>query len=110
MSDFVKPDKIRVAGVFFNVLFNLGKFMAYEQRDPFLLRQQMAEPELTDWDRFARVEYAHLAMEGEGEGNEDENDMDIDSMDGWYVSEAEEDPDEYENDAGVGSSSAEAPF
>lgn len=45
--DFVRPDKIRVSGVFFNVLFNLSKFIEFEQRDPFLLRQQLAEPELT---------------------------------------------------------------
>jgi serine/threonine-protein phosphatase 2A regulatory subunit B'' len=45
--DFIKEDKIRVAGVFFNVLFNLSKFIEFEQRDPFLLRQQLAEPELT---------------------------------------------------------------
>ena len=46
-ADFVRPDKIRVSGVFFNVLFNLSKFIEFEQRDPFLLRQQIAEPELT---------------------------------------------------------------
>jgi hypothetical protein len=46
-KDFVRPDKIRVSGVFFNVLFNLSKFIEFEQRDPFLLRQQLAEPELT---------------------------------------------------------------
>lgn len=46
-SDFIRPDKIRISGVFFNVLFNLSKFIAFEQRDPFLMRQQMAEPQLT---------------------------------------------------------------
>lgn len=46
-KDFVRDDKIRVSGVFFNVLFNLSKFIEFEQRDPFLLRQQLAEPELT---------------------------------------------------------------
>lgn len=45
-QDFIREDKIRVAGVFFNVLFNLNKFVEFEQRDPFLLRQQLAEPEL----------------------------------------------------------------
>ena len=35
----------------------------FEQRDPFLMRQQLAEPELTEWDRYARQEYARLAME-----------------------------------------------
>lgn len=46
-KDFIRHDRIRVSGVFFNVLFNLSKFIEFEQRDPFLLRQQMAEPELT---------------------------------------------------------------
>ena len=46
-KDFIREDKIRVSGVFFNVLFNLSKFIEFEQRDPFLLRQQLAEPELT---------------------------------------------------------------
>jgi len=46
-QDFIREDKIRLSGVFFNVLFNLSKFIEFEQRDPFLLRQQMAEPELT---------------------------------------------------------------
>ncbi|RHY35868.1 hypothetical protein DYB38_001053 [Aphanomyces astaci] len=83
--DFVRPEKIRLSGVFFNVLFNLSKFIEFEGRDPFLLRQQMAEPELTDWDRFARAEYARLAMEEEG--RENENTMEIDTMDGWYDSQ-----------------------
>jgi len=46
-KDLIRSDKIRVSGVFFNVLFNLSKFIEFEQRDPFLLRQQLAEPELT---------------------------------------------------------------
>ncbi|CCI46044.1 unnamed protein product [Albugo candida] len=85
-QDFIREDKIRVAGVFFNVLFNLNKFVEFEQRDPFLLRQQLAEPELSDWDRYACAEYARLAMEEEGQ--EEDNSMDIDTIDGWYVSDA----------------------
>ncbi|EGZ04838.1 hypothetical protein PHYSODRAFT_551578 [Phytophthora sojae] len=96
-KDFIRPDKIRVSGVFFNVLFNLSKFIEFEQRDPFLLRQQLAEPELTDWDRYARAEYARLAMEEES--RDEDTAMDIDTMDGWYVS------DEQEEDAPEGSSS-----
>ncbi|GLE00694.1 hypothetical protein PINS_up009481 [Pythium insidiosum] len=109
-KDFTKEDKIRVAGVFFNVLFNLSKFIEFEQRDPFLLRQQLAEPELTDWDRYARAEYARLAMEEEG--REDDSAMDIDTMDGWYVSE-EQDDDVEPMDAGASSTpnrTVEAPF
>ncbi|KAH7479962.1 hypothetical protein PRIC1_008487 [Phytophthora ramorum] len=108
--DFIRPDKIRVSGVFFNVLFNLSKFIEFEQRDPFLLRQQLAEPELTDWDRYARAEYARLAMEEES--RDEDTAMDIDTMDGWYVSdEQEEDAPEgsADNAAGEGRT-VEAPF
>ncbi|OWZ03345.1 hypothetical protein PHMEG_00024941 [Phytophthora megakarya] len=98
-KDFIRPDKIRVSGVFFNVLFNLSKFIEFEQRDPFLLRQQLAEPELTDWDRYARAEYARLAMEEES--RDEDTAMDIDTMDGWYVS------DEQDEDAPEGRASAE---
>jgi serine/threonine-protein phosphatase 2A regulatory subunit B'' len=56
----------RLAGAMFNILFNLGKFVAYETRDPFVVRQERAEePEATDWDRFARQEYIRLALEEE---------------------------------------------
>ncbi|TYZ58737.1 hypothetical protein PybrP1_010558 [[Pythium] brassicae (nom. inval.)] len=106
--DFVRPDKIRVSGVFFNVLFNLSKFIEFEQRDPFLLRQQLAEPELTDWDRYARAEYARLAMEEEG--REEDTAMDIDTMDGWYVSDEQEDVEANSASAGGISRTVEAPF
>jgi hypothetical protein len=31
--------RCKLSGHFFNVLFNLNKFMAFESRDPFLIRQ-----------------------------------------------------------------------
>ncbi|KAF0688934.1 Aste57867_19538 [Aphanomyces stellatus] len=107
-SDFIRPEKIRMAGVFFNVLFNLSKFIEFEGRDPFLLRQQMAEPELTDWDRFARAEYARLAMEEEG--RENENSMEIDTMDGWYDSQDDVDVMETSDATSTSRTTAEAPF
>ncbi|KAG7377855.1 Serine/threonine-protein phosphatase 2A regulatory subunit B'' subunit alpha [Phytophthora pseudosyringae] len=110
-KDFTRPDKIRVSGVFFNVLFNLSKFIEFEQRDPFLLRQQLAEPELTDWDRYARAEYARLAMEEES--RDEDTAMDIDTMDGWYVSdEQEEDAPDASADGAAGGEgrTVEAPF
>lgn len=54
----------------FNTLFNLHKFMAYENRDPFALRAEQLGEEgqvLSDWDRFARGEYLRLAVEEEPE-------------------------------------------
>ena len=41
-----------LAGTLFNILFNLGKFVAYETRDPFMQRQEKADdPDASDWDR-----------------------------------------------------------
>ena len=57
----------QMASCFFNTLFNLNKFLAYEQRDPFTARQEAAEG-MTEWERFARIEYLRLtADEEEGE-------------------------------------------
>ncbi|EGB09121.1 hypothetical protein AURANDRAFT_3205, partial [Aureococcus anophagefferens] len=55
--------KTRVAGVFFDALFSLDKFVAFEQRDPFADRLKRDDPFDTDWDRFAAAEYARLATE-----------------------------------------------
>lgn len=49
-------------------MFNLHKFMAFENRDPFALRAEQLGEEgqvLSDWDRFARGEYLRLAVEEE---------------------------------------------
>uniref|UniRef100_A0A5B7CEV0 EF-hand domain-containing protein n=1 Tax=Davidia involucrata TaxID=16924 RepID=A0A5B7CEV0_DAVIN len=58
----------KLSGNVFNILFNLNKFMAFETRDPFLIRQEREDPTLTEWDRFAHREYIRLSME---EDNED---------------------------------------
>jgi len=58
------------AGVFFNVLINLNKFLVFEQRDPFAAHAEKQLPEKTDWDRFARAEYDRMALEAEG-GDDD---------------------------------------
>ena len=68
------------AGVFFNCLVNLNKFIAYETRDLFAIKHQLTEfPDYSEWDRFAKTEYERLAMEEEGG---DDSEM-IDAMDGW---------------------------
>jgi serine/threonine-protein phosphatase 2A regulatory subunit B'' len=85
MSDMLRPERdgvitmrdlrrCKLAGNFFNVLFNLNKFIAFESRDPFSIRREREEPHLTEWDRFARAEYVRLSMEEE-EGAEGD--------DGW---------------------------
>eukprot|EP00004_Rigifila_ramosa_P016024 TRINITY_DN3767_c0_g1_i3.p1 TRINITY_DN3767_c0_g1~~TRINITY_DN3767_c0_g1_i3.p1 ORF type:complete len:591 (-),score=122.58 TRINITY_DN3767_c0_g1_i3:132-1802(-) len=72
--DMIKPEYLgfitlrdmkrsRLAGHVCNMLFNLNKFIAYEQRDPLAIRHEHSTPELTDWDRFARIEYDLLAAE-----------------------------------------------
>lgn len=59
----------KLSGNIFNILFNLNKFMAFESRDPFLIRQEREDPTLTEWDRFAHREYIRLSMEEDGESN-----------------------------------------
>lgn len=69
MNDFKRGGKSHMAltSVVFNMLFNLNKFIAYEQRDPFMMRQQRMESgDMTPWSHFACLEYARLAMEEEG--------------------------------------------
>ncbi|KAG1668892.1 hypothetical protein FOA52_016061 [Chlamydomonas sp. UWO 241] len=47
----------------FNALFNLHKFMSWENRDPFSTRAEAAEFEgLTEWDKFAKV-YCPLTID-----------------------------------------------
>lgn len=67
--------KCRLAGNFFNVLFNLNKFFAIEARDPIQIRQEHATPELTDWDRFAALEYLRLSAEDDVEEDESWEDV-----------------------------------
>ena len=82
LLDMIKPNakppvirrrdlkKCKLSGNFFNILFNLNKFFALEARDPLAIRQEHATPELTDWDRFAAIEYLRLSAEEEGEEDE----------------------------------------
>lgn len=65
IEDFLLPDKIKIAGVFFDALFNLNKFLAFEQRDPFGDRQKREDPFDSDWERFAYRDYQQLAMDEE---------------------------------------------
>lgn len=59
-----------MAGIFFNCLTNLNKFVAYEGRDPFAIKNEMQEfAEYSEWDRFAQGEYVRLAFEEENAEN-----------------------------------------
>jgi len=57
----------KLAGQFFNALFNLAKFVAHEARDPFTIRAEREDPHLSEWDRFARAEYLRLSLEEEAD-------------------------------------------
>ncbi len=46
------------SGIFFNALFNLHKFLSFENRDPFAARAEAGEfAGLSEWDKFAKIEY-----------------------------------------------------
>lgn len=69
MKDLLKPDKIRISGVLFDVLFNLHKFLRFEQRDPFQEKLRREDGFHCDWDRFAHHEYHRLSYEEEHGNN-----------------------------------------
>ncbi|KQJ86196.2 hypothetical protein BRADI_4g03911v3 [Brachypodium distachyon] len=59
--------RYKLSGNIYKILFNLNKFMAFEPRDPFLIRQKHENPSLTEWDWFAHRQYIRLLMEEDGE-------------------------------------------
>ena len=40
VEDFLNPTRIRITGNFFSILFNLGKFTLFEQRDQYTVKQE----------------------------------------------------------------------
>jgi serine/threonine-protein phosphatase 2A regulatory subunit B'' len=81
LADFKKEQSRPMAAHFFNALGNLNKFVAHETRDPYSIRQERATPHLTDWDRFAQIEYNRLAAEEEEEEDLDDGDFTIPEFD-----------------------------
>jgi hypothetical protein len=69
LAEFLKPDRMSISGSFFNLLFNLNKFVASESRDPFSTRLMQGDQPMTDWDRYALAEYGRLASAEEARGN-----------------------------------------
>ncbi|KAJ9518181.1 hypothetical protein QJQ45_010072 [Haematococcus lacustris] len=57
------------SGLLFNALFNLHKFLNFENRDPFAVRaeQQGELAGLSDWEKFAKIQYYRLASEDENQ-------------------------------------------
>jgi len=99
VEDFMQPECSQVSGALFDALFNLNKYLLFEQRDPFVERQKREDEFETDWDRFACIDYNRLAMEEEAR---EEEAMEID----WVtVDEDEEEEPEFN-----GAITSEAPF
>lgn len=82
-------------------LFNLNKYLLFEQRDPFVERQKREDEFECDWDRFACVDYNRLAMEEEVR---EEEAMEID----WVTVDEDEQANHEDGLRAAGAS--EAPF
>lgn len=102
VEDFLQPHCSQVSGALFDALFNVNKYVMFEQRDPFLERQKQEDEFATDWDRFACIDYNRLAMEEE---QREEEAMEVD----WVTMDEEEEDGEDYNSLGL-SGSSEAPF
>lgn len=92
--------------VLLTALFNLNKYLLFEQRDPFVERQKREDEFECDWDRFACVDYNRLAMEEEVR---EEEAMEID----WVTVDEDEQAhnDGLQDSMGsAGGSASEAPF
>jgi len=56
------------SALLFNALFNLHKFLNFENRDPFAMRAEAGEfGGLSEWEKFAKIEYFRLASEDDGQ-------------------------------------------
>jgi len=77
IEDLIRPERRQVAGLLFDVLFNLHKFMHFETRDPFQEKLRREDGFACDWDRFANLEYHRLAQE-DGAGSNFDSTMDVD--------------------------------
>jgi serine/threonine-protein phosphatase 2A regulatory subunit B'' len=106
-EDFLQPECSQVSGALFDALFNLNKYLLFEQRDPFVERQKREDEFECDWDRFACIDYNRLAMEEEAR---EEEAMEID----WVTVDDEEEDDQEDFGGGGamagGGGSSEAPF
>jgi len=84
VEDFLQPECRNVSGALFDALFNLNKYLLFEQRDPFAERQKREDEFDCDWDRFACIDYNRLAMEEEAR---EEEAMEID----WVTVDEDDD-------------------
>lgn len=77
----------------FDCLFNINKFICFEQRDPFSERAKRSDPFETDWDRFAFHDYNRLAAEDEEDRMDDMGVVGMDVSDDWDVTDDDQDLD-----------------
>lgn len=84
VEDFLQQECSTVSGALFDALFNLNKYLMFEQRDPFVERQKREDEFECDWDRFACIDYNRLAMEEEAR---EEEAMEID----WVTVDEDDD-------------------
>ena len=91
VEDFLQTECAQVSGSLFDALFNLTKFLQFEQKDPFMERQKREDEFECDWDRFACIDYHRLALEEEAREEEameidwvtvDDDDEDVDDFNG----------------------------
>ena len=101
-EDFLQSECSQVSGALYDALFNLNKYLLFEQRDPFVERQKREDEFDTDWDRFACIDYNRLAMEEEAR---EEEAMEID-----WVTVDDEDDDGEEFHGQALAETSEAPF
>lgn len=80
VEDFLQETCSQVSGALFDALFNLNKYLQFEQRDPFMERQKREDEFECDWDRFACIDYNRLAMEEEAR---EEEAMEIGTYGSW---------------------------
>ena len=68
LADLLHPERCKLTGVFFSCLWNWHKLAAFDARDPLLVKQELNLGAVSQWHRYAAVEYARLAQEEEGGG------------------------------------------
>lgn len=73
LKDFLKADVIHQCGICFDMLFDVNKFLDFEESNPFLAKQQN-EDGLTAWSRYSRTKYQEL-LEPDEENDWNEDDL-----------------------------------
>jgi serine/threonine-protein phosphatase 2A regulatory subunit B'' len=68
LADMLHTQRCKLTGVFFSAMWSWHKLSAFDARDPLLVKQELNLGGLSQWHRYAAVEYARLAQEEEGGG------------------------------------------